>query len=334
MSREKQKRKIYSLLCKLDGVGDPNSYNRLNIDQIEKYESSLFRLIDDCMPPYLYRYRPFDNREYDNFCNGRIYLNIPENYNDPTDSVAFVDAIGVSMQVLSLLAKDEAEDKGNGVFDYFESEEDMAKMLRISNDAIDTIFSIRRRTKVVCFSEVITSSLMWSHYAYNHKGFALRYKMDTIRIKECVDCEKGHFCHRRGFSFFPAIYKEKRCDVSLYALARAIHKEIDEKNADDIPVPLPPLLQKSEAWAYENEWRFLCLDRDRDYVCMEPDAVFLGSKMEYKHVLKIMKVAREKKIRIYKMKLDYYDQTFKLKYDDWTDWTDETVKGWFFLNNE
>ena len=334
MGNGKQKGKISSLLCKLDGLNASGNLVPLNDDQIKKYENSLWKNIDACLPKYLYKYRSFDDKTYDNLCNDRVYLNMPENYNDPTDSIAFIDANGVIEYISSLFIQESNGTQKNSVIDHFGSEENLAMVLRMNNNAIDTIFSIRKRIKVACFSEIISSSLMWSHYADNHRGFALRYNMDNTIIKECEECKEGLFCHRREFPFFPAIYKESRCDVSLYAIARAIYREVDDLCPDDIPIPILPLLQKSEAWSYENEWRLICLDKNQDYVRMKADAVYLGSQIEYESALKIMRVAREKGMQIYKMKIDFYNRQFELKYSEWTDWTDDDVEGWYYPNGK
>ena len=67
---------------------------------------------------------------------------------------------------------------------------------------------------------------------------------------------------------------------------------------------------------------------------MKADAVYLGSQIEYESALKIMRVAREKGMQIYKMKIDFYNRQFELKYSEWTDWTDDDVEGWYYPNGK
>ena len=43
------------------------------------------------------------------------------------------------------------------------------------------VFTQPHNVKIICFSEVYDSMLMWSHYADNHKGFLLAYDINDLK---------------------------------------------------------------------------------------------------------------------------------------------------------
>ena len=63
------------------------------------------------------------------------------------------------------------------------SEEQMIKLI-IQIEAYLTLLPkiAQRLSTVVCFSEKIDSVLMWSHYSYNHTGFALGYDLNPLLL--------------------------------------------------------------------------------------------------------------------------------------------------------
>ena len=323
MSKGQQNNKIISLLKRLDNLIEADE--PLSEDQVIKYENSLLKIINSRLPKYLFHYSAVNDYSFDNFKSDRIYLNNPSNYNDPTDSMAYVNPDEVIQQVLGfgiIISEDDFSEDG---MDDIDPDEELVERVQLANDAISTINYIRSRIKTVCFSEDIKSSLMWSHYAGFHTGYALRYKVDETSLEECLTCEE-RVCHRKPFPFYPVLYNNKRCDVSRYAIARALYNdmglEIDERL---VPIPLLPLIQKGKEWEYEKEWRILCCDRQRDYMVMKPDAIYLGSEIRKDNAVKFATIAHEKRIPIYLMDIDYFDSKFVLDYKDLTDYSNEEI---------
>ena len=321
MNKRQQINRIHSLLRKLDG-SEP-----LSIEQMMKYEKSLYDTIDACIPKYLFKYRVLNNDNIDSFINDKVYLSDPSVFNDPTDSMAYVDPEETMNTILGFGRIIDADDFDENHEIKINPDEDLVKRVEIGNNAISTINYIRSRVKVTCFSENIGSSLMWSHYADNHKGFALRYKVKPFELIECNSCKEDMVCHRRTFPFYPVIYKDKRFNVSKYAVARALYKDYDPEHDDRyVPVPLIPLLQKGEDWAYESEWRILCHDLQRKFISMKADALFLGEAIKSEDAIKLARIAREKAIPINKMVIDYLNPKFVLGYEDWTEYDDAEIE--------
>ena len=121
----------------------------------------------------------------------------------------------------------------------------------------------------------------------------------------------------------------------MYAISRAILKELYENNLlkndlygngyDDIPIPITSCLQKSRVWKYEKEWRLLCFDTTKEFVQIEPDALYLGTQIDVDLALRLRMIAKEKKIPIYKMNINYYEPRFVLDFEDWTDYSKEEI---------
>lgn len=279
------------------------------MDEVMEIQSDLFKTIDDCAPLHLFRYRGSETKHIESFERDEVYLSCPENFNDPTDCMAYVDPVRIIEGSGGLEFDNPVEIKDDKLYD---EDEILLEYLSIANNALDTITQVRSRIKVACFCDNIQSPLMWSHYAENHKGFALRYKVDEISLNECIDCEKNCFCHRPGHPLYPVLYNKKRSDVSHYAMARAFAVN-NGMTEDNIPVPLIPLIQKSVDWEYEKEWRLICHDLDRKYISIKPDALYLGNKIEYKVAEKLWEIAQDKKIDVNIMMIDYLEPQFKMK---------------------
>lgn len=86
---------------------------------------------------------------------------------------------------------------------------------------------------VFCLAEAIDSVLMWSHYADDHKGIALRFNFPLS--------DKGGL-----FPLFSVRYQEERPTINAY------FGGTDQSN--DI---MDALCTKAPAWSYEKEWRVL-----------------------------------------------------------------------------
>ena len=65
----------------------------------------------------------------------------------------------------------------------------------------------QRFSSVLCFSEIIDSILMWSHYSYNHTGFALGYDLRSLLLP-----------NDKNLGLFPVIYSDKRYNAEEFLL--------------------------------------------------------------------------------------------------------------------
>ena len=322
MSRRQNIKKIDSLIRKLDdysgGDWDP--------EKTQRYIDSLLLTIDEAMPSYLYKYRSTDEMHLNSLQNEKLYLSKPVGFNDPTESLAFINQDRLFLMAINIPNE-------SCLFDHSDTDDwsnnFLLKRTELLNKSLEYIKHNRERVKVLCLSEVIDSPLMWSHYAEDHKGFAIRYNTKLLEIPECILCEneKRCFCRRPGKPLFPVIYKDERYDASAVALARAMYLEFNDGNEDfGYPFPLLTVLQKSRDWEYEREWRIICNNTDISFFTLIPDAIFLGERIGVKLALELSRIAREKNLSLFKMRIDYFSNDFKLYYDEWTHYSDEEIE--------
>lgn len=320
---EKERKK---LLHKIERLIYSLSSGELSYEDSKKYEGILYETIDSILPRYLYKFRDDSDIQIDNLKNDSLYLNIPANFNDPTENLAFLDQNKLVPTVLDM-------PPFNCIFDPTDKEDAsigyLLKKTDILNKSLNYITIVRKRTKLVCLSEVIDSTLMWSHYANSHRGFAIRYDINDFEFDNCKNCKDSisKYCFRPKKPVFPVIYTEKRYDATERAIARALYLERNSGiDREDYSIPLLSILQKNKDWEYEKEWRIVCQDTNSKYIECKANAVYLGVNCSKEKSVKLARIAREKGIPLYKMKIDYYSADFKLIYDDWSSLSDEQVE--------
>lgn len=100
--------------------------------------------------------------------------------------------------------------------------------------------SVNRRHGVICFSEDWSSSIMWGHYANNHKGiclgFDLEYKEDPI---------------------YPVIYLNEKINIDDHYDVKLINGKPawSREKGDAMQLIENNLRMKSSMWQYEKEHR-------------------------------------------------------------------------------
>lgn len=255
----------------------------INGDSIE-----IANVCDLLLPDKLYNYSSFSEFWHSKIIQGKFFLNSPANFNDPydcrvQDSVEFwldetlknypeFNTPDIKQEFLEgkrLLNKD-------------------GRKITIEEYAEESGQELKRRFKIVCFSEVKDSLLMWSHYADMHKGYVI--EIDTEKFKKDI-LEKYHF--------FKVIYDEK--PITLYDMEKSRDKQTF-------------LLFKSLEWAYEKEWRYIHYEKNFLDVSEYISAIYLGSRFDIKRYYfefcAIQKHCQEKGIKLYQMKIN--DKYYKL----------------------
>jgi Protein of unknown function (DUF2971) len=133
------------------------------------------------------------------------------------------------------------------------------------------IFDLPRKTKLACFSETHLSIPMWAHYANNHEGICIKYKVDLstakgqdesipLPVNYCVDRPSLDTMDIRGFTDRTA------SDQANEHYRQKIHDVL--------------FLSKAQDWKYEREWRvFESDDRQARYKTINTltvDAIYFG----------------------------------------------------------
>jgi len=265
-----------------------------------------------------YKYRCFDDKQYwVDWIKGIIFLNSPNNFNDPFDCL-----INVSQETSKLMFKD-------SIIKYFETQKIKLKKvdfnrLMYADDLIEVTCIIleqhgrkvnrtlldrtllerytgqrsesflRETLRVSCFSEIKDSILMWSHYANYHQGFCIEYNFSND--EHITDL------------LFPVVYNVERYKILPQFL----------KNKNLI---IPTILCKAPEWSYEQEWRYaniinpeLCNHLENPTTKLSTinaiKAIYLGAdaiKYNEAAVNELKQIAKSRNIAIYEMKFDEYE---------------------------
>lgn len=170
---------------------------------------------------------------------------------------------------------------------------------------------VQRFSTAVCFSERVDSILMWSHYADNHKGFALGYDLRPYLLP-----------NSDNLGLFPVVYSEKRYDARefLYWLLCSLLK-IPAHN-QDIMSSIKLLLYKSPDWAYEQEWRLIkSVQKDlfngrAEPVIIRPNSIYYGCRIPQDKYSELHEIALEKGLTEHFMVVDNAADEYKMRVRD------------------
>lgn len=285
----------------------------------------------------LTRYRSCTLQNIENLKKDRLYYSTPANFNDPYDTLLYANyfkilhdvAVNLNMEMDNYLERLSEKDKILASFGIAmwkgKNKSDTLKNFfeSIYNAAKDLKDSLRNNVRILCFSEDYLSMLMWSHYADNHKGFAIVYDKDAIISADNFTIDNTVI--KKKPLLRPVNYVEQQIDLTedLENYVRAYRME---SLGDVKPPPChlsveklrTSLLEKSQDWSYEREWRVIprhiSLENQSDlsYMRVRPKAVILGSQCEKNNRKEIMDICNKRRISIYKAEINYWEPGFKL----------------------
>lgn len=237
------------------------------------YKSFLKTEIESRSYIYLYSFRRFNEYSLSDLINKEITVSPSKNMNDPFDSII---NLWSNEKQLEKTCKEHKHVKNlSRSFDYF-------RIRSFCNG--DT-------------EDALNSLLMWSHYADEHRGYCIKYKLSKHFIKQDENDSFEHMFLK------PIIYRkdEDKVDIS----------EMTTINTD------LAFATKHESWGYENEVRLIVynpnkedafygipLDKDS---CIE--AIYFGCKCDPKTIKTIKNLFSKADIppKFYQMKLDRTD---------------------------
>ena len=263
---------IYSIL-ELDNEA-LKYYQRANY-----YKLFLKTEIENRSYVYLYSFRSFNVYSLSDLINNEITLSPSKNMNDPFDSI--INLWGTK-ELLKKTCKEHKHIKNlSKSFDYF-------------------------RIRSFCngnTTRALKNILMWSHYADNHRGYCIKYKLSKHFIKQDENDSFEHMFLK------PIIYRKDKVDIS----------EMTTINTD------LAFATKHESWKYEKEVRLIVynpnkedafygipLDKDS---CIE--AIYFGCRCEQKTINTIKNLFSKSDTppKFYQMKLDRTD-VYHLKWKE------------------
>jgi hypothetical protein len=171
--------------------------------------------------------------------------------------------------------------------------------------------------RVACFSnftndeELGRNTTMWSHYAAEHTGFCLKFRLDLTDVRGKNELKCG---------LFPVKYSGMTPKASPSSLLKATKNELGqlELNAELSRTIYKGLVTKSKFWNYEKEYRLilnksseLITEGNIDFPFVE--AVYLGCRMEKNISGHIAAWAKRQGLPVYQAKK--HDGRFTLDFD-------------------
>ena len=176
---------------------------------------------------------------------------------------------------------------------------------KLKNMVVNFANDLRDSESYACFSESITSSTMWAHYADYHKGFALSYDMKSLVLSK-----------PNGLMILPVIYSDVRYDATNllgWGTAQMLGLPMNRNDRLD---KIKSALYKSSDWAYEKEWRLI---NSVDQGCSHPSfkyapiGIYYGSRISEINKKILHNIAVEKGLKEYEMQIDRSSSDYEMK---------------------
>lgn len=267
------------------------------------------------LPKFLYRYRSISQHSLSEIRSGKIWLSSPLEFNDPFDSYFTTSNYALpTKELLKILSSppriftDEdlaiLQDSANqpeALFEMFlkkEAEKTNAEVESIRESYMkaywagrevgfkDILDVFRSGIGVACFTELPDNILMWSHYADNHQGICLEYRVSYPEPKNDFDrCRDAYF----HINTHPVVYTDSMADYSYKLFSDA------EFSIRDMIVAA---CTKSRSWEYEKEWRLINNQEKKSpqLPFRRPHRVILGARISDENLQKVRSACKSMKI--------------------------------------
>lgn len=299
-------------------------------------------------PAKLYRLRNDSPKSIDAFSKDQVYLSRADYFNDPYDCMLHFDEDTILQSIKSELTEENLRnffshtaqtltpDKQSEL-----SEKWLPLMLLMRDTFMEGVSHIlpsvntylQQDMEVACFTEDVTSPIMWSHYAKNHEGFAIEYQFRSNMFwphpYSVPDVAYDWYGWR---SLLPVLYSDKRKDGSALANWYSLCITRDQigfgGKGNDLSRFLPDSLlktklglHKASAWQYELEWRLIFstewpnkVKEGTVHIEYPASAVYLGCNTDKDVKKELIKMAKSKGIPAFQMYIDYSSEEYKLSY--------------------
>lgn len=263
------------------------------------------------IPSKLFKIRTCSKFALENLASKTLHLSVAEDFNDPYDTAFWVDfnrlmaeeavsSFGFSEDEIAtaLSVPDPMQGAYELTMEHLERNLEMGEFIlshrpiadKYQNEILPKlIHDLKTSYKICSLSERIDSMLMWSHYGYNHTGFAMEY--DYTRL---------HRNHPSTLSLWPVAYTDKLIDIT--DIVRVQRHRGDFNNLFGVPASLC----KAMDWQYEHEWRLVWPDGQEERGMSMPaplKAVHLGARIAPEDEEKIIGICSTLDIPVFKMTL-------------------------------
>lgn len=298
----------------------------------------------------LCRYRAINPSNLDALRNNQLYFSIPgKSFNDPFDNLIYANPREILRRIykdIDLNMDDYLEQQKDKTFSFatigsikYHGPHRKKIMLDFLEECEAKIKLFKDKlvnnTRIICFSELYDSMLMWSHYADQHKGFAIIY--DKESIEQAVAYNSDYCPIIKNPLLLPVKYVSKQVDLTDDLEIHLRNYFVDyfrrkmPKELGDNIIGLTPsdkdlsqtrlrqsIIEKSIDWEYEKEWRLIprhiSLERQSTlyYIKIVPKGVIIGAKCSEEDSNTLLDICKQNGIPLFDIRVKEWEPGFKL----------------------
>lgn len=284
------------------------------------------------------RYRAINSNSLNALKNDKLYFSTPgESFNDPFDNLIYANPIKILFDIykeIHLNMDDYIEQQKSESFYrsafvdlmYHGPHKDrlLSEFIEECETRIEKFKTdLMNNTRIICFSELYDSMLMWSHYADQHKGFALIYDKNSIELARPYTTNDEPIT--KNPLLLPINYVEKQVNLTNdienhlknYFMQKYRGISPFEENLSQSKLRRT-IIEKSLDWGYEKEWRLIPRHIDLehksnlDYISIIPKAVIIGALCTEENCKVIADICQKKNIPLFDIRVKEWEPGFKL----------------------
>lgn len=169
----------------------------------------------------------------------------------------------------------------------------------------DFLEGIKKFSLTTCFSgETVNNMPMWAHYANNHKGYCVSFKVAKPEL------------------IMPVFYESKRVGIASIAinLLSAFYNKDEENMLKYSNLYNLSLCCKHSLWEYENEYRLVYPSYNSnngqliflEEIGLEVESIFIGYKTELLQYESLLRTGKSLGCNVYLMQFEENSEDFKL----------------------
>ncbi len=265
------------------------------------FEIKTKQITSDNLPQFLYKYRNWADKCHQRLITHQeIYFAQPSSFNDPFDGniptrwdlLTYEDCLKKNLELVQMLNKDESFNLQKQVAKRITDSKELWHPENVKKESKEDIAKWDKMIGLLSLSEKKDDILMWSHYSNFHKGLVVGFHTDSLMSNY-------------DFDFIGKVnYQEDYPIVSG-------HDETDERFKKKF-------FTKSDAWSYENEWRFSKNHIKNRIIKLTKESfaeIVIGCEIGQNEKNKIMKETRRNfgyNIKIFEARKS--DENFKLEF--------------------
>jgi hypothetical protein len=196
------------------------------------------RITNIPIPEILYKYRDWRNKYHRNIITKQeIYFSKPSEFNDPFDGnipvrwdlMTYEECLEKNLEILNIVHKNKNQKQVREYAKKITDEKTLWTPDLLSKETPEQLKKWNSIIGLFSLSAVSDNILMWSHYSFNHTGFVIGFKTNSLSKYYDFDYIE------------PIIYQHAYPVIS---------------GKDDITTQFyKKFFYKSNLWNYENEWR-------------------------------------------------------------------------------